>query len=170
MSDSFEVLKSNKTGLNSKESFVVTRGRTSFLRILGSEPHWELMTATADEDRGYIKVCKDQLRLMEAALRLGCELETAPKVEKDWMNREFVKICVIKSDPEQDQKDFDNEISQLLGRFFELYDEYKHIESRAENEMRDLYSALSVDDFGDDVYLSDGVWLSSDGSFHDSGR
>ena len=84
---SIQVLKSDKVGLNSKESYVVVRGKTSFLRILGCEPEWELMTATASEDHGRIRVCSDQRRLVESALRLGAELKTEPKVEKDWMQR-----------------------------------------------------------------------------------
>jgi hypothetical protein len=170
MSNDFEIYESNKIGLNSKESFVVVRGKTSFLRILGNEPQWELMTATADEDGGHIKVCKEQLRLIEAALRLGSVLETAPKVEKDCKNREFVKICVIKSERDESDEEFNKEISQVLSRFFEFYDEYQSIESRVESEVLDLYSALAVDESGSDVYLSDGMWLSSDGSFHDRGR
>ena len=170
MSNDFEIYESNKIGLNSKESFVVVRGKTSFLRILGNEPQWELMTATADEDGGHIKDCKEQLRLIEAALRLGSVLETAPKVEKDCKNREFVKICVIKSERDESDEEFNKEISQVLSRFFEFYDEYQSIESRVESEVLDLYSALAVDESGSDVYLSDGMWLSSDGSFHDRGR
>ncbi len=34
------------------------------------------------------------------------------------------------------------------------------------NEMEELYDDLCVED-GEDVYLSDGVWLSSDGSMHE---
>lgn len=170
MSNEFEIRGSNKIGLNSKESFVVVRGKTSFLRILGSEPQWELMTATADEDGGHIKVCKEQLRLIEAALRLGAELKTAPKVESDWKNREYVKICTIESEKEDSDNDLSKFTRQILGRFFEFYDGYQNFESRAENEMLELYSTLAVDDSGDDVYLSDGIWLSSDGSFHDRGR
>lgn len=38
------------------------------------------------------------------------------------------------------------------------------------SEMREIYDALSVDDSRDDVYLSDGVWLSSDGSTSERGK
>jgi len=37
------------------------------------------------------------------------------------------------------------------------------------NDMVDIYNGLSNDD-GEDVYLSDGVWLGSDGSMDDRGR
>jgi hypothetical protein len=45
-----------------------------------------------------------------------------------------------------------------------------HAASSAGSEMRELYDALAPSDGGEDVYLSDGVWLTSDGSLHDRGR
>lgn len=36
------------------------------------------------------------------------------------------------------------------------------------NEMQDVYDAVAGDD-GEDAYLGDGVWLSSEGSLHDRG-
>lgn len=170
MKNVFQIYQSNKVGLNSKESYVVTRQETSFLRILGNEPNWQLMTATADEDNGHIKVCKELLRLTDTALRLGIELKTSPRVEKDWKNREYVKICIIALNPDQDKVDFNKNLSVLFNRFFELYDKYQNIESRGANEMQQLYSALAIDNQSGDVYLSDGVWLSSDGSTHDRGQ
>jgi len=127
------------------------------------------MTATANEDSGDIKICSNQIYLVESALRWGTELETEPRIEKDWMEREYVKICIITQEPNQNNQDFNKELLELFGRFFELFDECKNIESKTEDEMRGLYNALSIDDCGSDVYLSDGVWLSSDGSLHDRG-
>jgi hypothetical protein len=166
----FEIHTSNKVGLVSKESYIVTRGGTGFLRILGAEPEWSLMTATANEDDGRTPRCPDQLRLVEAALRLGTELKTEPRVERDWQGREYVKICVITRDAGQAQDAFDKENADLFRRFFEIYDECTNLRTRGEDDMRDLYDALSSDSDGGDVYLSDGVWLRSDGSLDDRGR
>ncbi len=157
-------------GLDSDESYVVVRDWTSFLRVLGGEPRWELMTATASEDHGRIKVCSDQRRLIESALRLGGELKTEPKVEKDWRNREYVKVCVITRDSGQNDEVFERANSGLFSRFFEIYDEHKGLDSRARDEMRELYEMLSTDNEGGEVYLSDGMWLSNDGAVHDRGR
>lgn len=167
---SIEILKSDKVGINSRESYVVVRGKTSFLRILGCEPEWELMTATASEDHGPIRVCGNQRRLVEAALRLGVELETKPKVEKDWIKREYVKICGIRQDPGQDDANFNKELRELFEKFFAYYDDYQDPSIRGSDEMQELYEVLATDDQGGDVYLSDGVWLSFDGSVHDRGR
>lgn len=170
MEGTIEIIQSNKTGLNSPESYIVVRGQTSFLRILGAEPQWELMTTTASEDHGRIKVCSNQLRLIESALRFGIELETSPSVKRDLAGREYVKIGDIIQRKNQNDKEFNSELFAELSRFFEIYDSYTDVRSRARDEMIDLYNDLSTSDLDDEVYLSDGVWLGSDGSLHDRGR
>lgn len=165
-----QIRRSSKAGLESKESFIVTRGNTGFLRILGEKPSWELMTATASEDRGGISVCPDQLRLVESALRLCSELKTSPAVHTDWMAREYVKICGLIQREDMSDEQFNRELRSVLERFFQIYDACTDLRTRAGNEMIQLYRTLSVDETGGDVYLSDGVWLRSDGSLHDLGR
>lgn len=170
MKNTISVLESTKVGLESKESYVVVRNRTVFLRILGADPKWFLMTATADEDHGRVLVCTDQRRLIEAALRLGAELNTGPTVERDWKGREYVKVCVITRESGESDGAFDEENGRALGRFFEIYDNLPKLCSRPIDERCNLYDELALDEQGEDVYLSDGVWLSSDGSLHDRGR
>lgn len=170
MTDTFHVIKSNKTGLESNESYVVVRNRMSFLRVLGSEPEWSLMTATASEDHGGIEVCSDQSRLIESALRLGAELNTNPRVERDRAGREYVKVCVITREAAESDEVFNRENSNLFTRFFGIYDSLENRGRRPEDEMRELYHALAINNDGDAIYLSDGVWLSRDGSLNDHGR
>jgi hypothetical protein len=170
MMDSFQIVQSNKVGLDSKESYIVMRDEISFLRILGDEPEWQLMTATASEDHGRVVVCANQLRLVESALRLGAELETKPRVERDWRGREYVKVCVITRESEKSDATFNEENAEVFRRFFEIYDSYKDLGDRVKDETHELYAALAIDNEGGDIYLSDGVWLSSDGSLHDRGR
>lgn len=157
----FNIIESRKSGLNSKESYVIVRGKTSFLRILGKDPHYELMTATASEDNRRIKVCSNQIQLIESALRLALELKIKPLVEYDWKKREYVKICSFTI--ENDEEILTEEIPS---RFFEIFDNYIDIQRRAKEEMIELYNSLAIDDSGEAVYLSDGVYLSSDGSLH----
>lgn len=170
MKNDFQIYHSNKIGLAGTEGYIVTRGNIGFLRILGTEPKWTLMTATADEDHGRIHRCPEQLRLVEAALRLGHEIKTEPRVERDWQDREYVKICTINSEPGQAQDDFDKEATNLFKRFFEIYDECTNLRTRDHYEMRELYDALSTGCDNTDVYLSDGIWLRPDGSLEDRGR
>lgn len=170
MTNKFSIIESNKVGLDSKESYVVVQGRTAFLRILGAEPEWSLMTATAGEDHGRVQVCSDQRRLVEAALRMGAELNTEPSVERDWKGREYVKICTITRDSREGDGTFHDENDRVLGRFFEIFDGLPKLCDRPIVERRNLYDELALGDHGEDVYLSDGVWLGSDGSLHDRGR
>ena len=168
--DTFQIIQSSKAGLNTIDGYIVVQNDTSFLRILGNEPKWQLMTATANEDDGRVMVCTNQLRLLESALRLGAELETKPRVEKDKKGREFVKICTITREIGKNDAIFDEENAQVFRRFFEIYNSYTVLCNRAKDETRNLYSALALDNDGGDIYLSDGVWLSSDGSLRDEGR
>lgn len=170
MTDEFVLLESSKVGLDSKEGYVVVRNHTAFLRVLGAEPAWSLMTATADEDHGRVLVCADQRRLVEAALRFGAELNTEPTVERDWKGREYVKVCVITRNPGETDEGFDRENKRAIGRFFEIFDSMPRLSDRPLIERRNLYDDLALGDRDEDVYLSDGVWLSSDGSLHDRGR
>lgn len=169
MMDTYRVLKSNKVGLDSEEGYVVVRNGISFLRILGGEPKWIVMTATASEDHGRIRVCSERLRLVESALRLCAECGSNPGVEKDWLGREYVKIGTITREVGESEEDFQSVNDTLFQRFFEIFDSYRSLGSREGGEMRELYGVLAVDDEGGDVYLSDGVWLTSDGSLHDRG-
>lgn len=170
MTDEFFLLESSKVGLESKESYVVVRNRTAFLRVLGAEPEWSLMTATADEDHGRVLVCTDQRRLVEAALRLGAELNTSPTVDRDWKGREYVKVCVITRKPGESGEAFDKDNKRAFGRFFEIFDSLPRLGDRPVVERRNLYDELALGDQGEDVYLSDGVWLGSDGSLRDQDR
>lgn len=122
MKNDFQTIRSNKSGLDSKESYVIARGKVGFLRVLGDEPEWDLVTMTASEDRGQIQVCSDQNRLIESALRFGKELGTEPIVKRDWMGRKYVTICVLTRDPGQSDEDFDQENTNHLTRFFEIFD------------------------------------------------
>lgn len=170
MSNSFSILASQKIGLESKESYVVVRRQTAFLRILGEEPKWELMTATADEDHGRILVCTDRMRLVEAALRLGLELNTRPTVKSDWKSREYVSIAEIILGASESEEDFHKENDRVFRRFFEIFDSLPNLSERTTAERENLYEELAIGDDGGEVYLSDGVWLSKDGSLNDRGR
>lgn len=169
MLEHFEIIGSNKVGLDAEESYVVVRNGISFLRILGGDPQWTVMTATASEDHGRIQVCTDRLRLVESACRLAVESDCSPGVGKDHAGREYVKIGTLTREPGESDGELKNPLEALCRSFFEIYDGYKRSDSPGGGEMRQLYEALT-DEGGGDIYLSDGVWLSRDGSLHDRGR
>lgn len=164
----FGIVVSTKAGLESQESLLVVRAGTSYLRILGQEPSWTLMTATASEDDGSVKVCGERRRLIETAIRLCQELGLSAHETKDRIGRDYVNICrIVRTRADEDVY---SELSQIVERFFDLFDELGNPSSGPADDMVHLYEAISSDSNGGDVYLTDGLWLSSYGSLHDRGR
>lgn len=163
MNNGIDVNRSQKIGLTGEENYIVARGNVGYLRIVGGSPCWSVMTATVGEDHGQIRACPNQLRLRDAAKRLGTELNTNPYARLDRGKREYVVICGLSDAAPGAIKD--RTLEALCKRFFEIYD----LEA-GRDEMRDLYRALTDGRDDEKVYLSDGVWLSSDGSMHDRAR
>lgn len=166
--ENFQIIKSNKSGLNSRESYIVARGGISYLRVLGDEPQWEVMTATASEDDGAAQVCSDRRRLVEAAIRL-CQSRGLRgfQTKQDRFGREYIKLAIIIRDGHSEPLD---DLTQLAREFFDLFDRPDDGGSGGPDEMVGIYKSISSRSEGEDVYLSDGLWLSSDGSLHDRGR
>lgn len=169
MSQAIKIEPSNKRGFGDQESWIVTRGRTSYLRIIGEYPSYSVMTATASEDDKSYIVCSDKIKLTSSALQLGTALNIPPSREADRSGRAFIRICQIAFVPDRRADDLD-EIFAFLETFFKIYDSCSPNSSAAMDEMREIYSALSHSSSNEDVYLSDGVWLSSDGRLYDRGR
>ena len=57
----------------------------------------------------------------------------------------------------------------LLDNHGDSYKERARARDAAEGSLQNLYQELDIGD-GEPVYLSDGVWLNSDGSMDDRGR
>ena len=164
------IRSSGKTGLASKESYIVGRGNQVYLRILGKEPAWQIMTATASEDDGKLKVIPQRIRLVETAFKIGHRRNTQPIPKKDLKGREYVLICSLNRADNETDEEFDKDLAAFTREFFDIFDQHEEVEVQARDEMIDIYQLLSDDNFGEDVYLSDGLWLSSDGSVADRGR
>lgn len=156
---SYEIHQSIKTGITTKESYTVTRGRTLYLRIIGQYPNYIMMTATASEDNNRYIRCEKKEDLMSAALMLGNELKTNPENLRDRYQREYISICRIEIKQEHNKNSIMEGLDQIITRFFSLYDSKP---SSKEQEMKNLYNELSIIE-GEDVYLSDGMWLRPDG-------
>jgi hypothetical protein len=165
---SFQIIESNKSGLNSRESYIVARDGISYLRVLGDEPRWEVMTTTASEDDGSANVCSDRRRLVEAAIRL-CQNRGLGgfQTKKDLLGRDYIKLAIIVRDGQGEPLE---DLRQLATEFFDLFDASDDSGPGGPDEMVGIYESISSDSRGEDVYLSDGLWLSSDGSLHDRGR
>ena len=169
MAQEIIIKNSNKRGFGGQESFIVTRGKTSYLRIVGNDPHYSLMTATASEDDKSYYVCRNKINLISSALQLGTWLNIPPSHETDSWGRKFIRICTIEFTPGQEKENLE-EFREVIEHFFQIYDTCDPGREDIMNDMQEIYASLSHDDSSDDVYLSDGVWLSSDGKLHDRGR
>ena len=89
----FDIRRSSKAYIDSPEHFVVVRRETVYLRVVGSEKRYTVMTATAGEDDGSFRALRDQNALNDAALRVSGQLDLQPKLKQDVHDRPYVEIC-----------------------------------------------------------------------------
>jgi hypothetical protein len=164
MSNQFVVRLSQKTGIISREHYIVTLGDVICLRVLGDGSNYQVMTATADEDDKRFLAGNQEL-LMEIARKTSEALGVAPEMCRDNYERDYVKICQFKA-----EEGLLRHALETFDRISETMIGHQQAESEAQNELRALYDLLAPDESGEDVYLQDGVWLSSDGATKDSGR
>ena len=169
MRDDFEMRPSNKVGFKTKEKYIITRGNTVFFRIVGERPTYDVMTATAREDGGLFFPCSDKKLVIASAMQLGRELGTKPTICRDSSNREYIYVFSIEINPNENEKEIYETLDRVFSRFFDIYDS-DLIFSEKVDEMTAIYKDMAINDSGEEIYLCDGVWLSSDGSLHDRGR
>lgn len=155
----FDIKRSQKAYIESSEHFIVVRGGIIYLRIVGDEGSYDVMTATAGEDYGGVASFANQMALNEAALRVSAFLNTSPQVKSDYHGREYVKICNC---------EYLSDAYRAAEMLFANLEKYS--QARPGVELQSLYSELAIDDSGSDVYLSDGMWLSPNGTMKDLGR
>lgn len=156
----FDIRKSEKSGFDSPEQFVVVLDGAVFLRIAGTEGAYDVMTATTGEDTTGLPVFADQAALMNAARDVAVKDGLQPQTSRDREGRPFVDICGCHylSDAHR--------VAELL--FATLFPKGKPA-SDGGGDLRELHANMRPD--GDeDVYLQDGVWLASDGTLKDRGR
>lgn len=121
MGNNFEIHKSNKHGFGNQENHLITKGKTSYLRIVGNYPNYSIMTATASEDDKNFYVCNDKFKLLTSAIQLGLEWGTPFYIDKDRSDREFIWICCFNFILGEEHKDCD-ELGCFIDRFFEIFD------------------------------------------------
>jgi hypothetical protein len=165
MNNEIFVRLGRKALINNPEHYIVTIDYFVCLRILGdrSNYNYKLMTATADEDDKRFRAVDNQKLLIEVARKTSEALGHAPSMCHDNYGRNYMGICRV-----VDGEDLRGVIEVFDGFFREAFN--GHPPAEAQNELRELYDALAPDESGEDVYLSDGMWLSSGGAVKDLGR
>ena len=121
MSSHFQLFRSTKIGLTGYENYILARGDVGYIRIVGGDRSWDVMTATANEDSGAIRACPHQSRLCEAAKRLGIERNTNPSERQDRFGRQYIMLCSWSGTPDASMND-DAHVTNFCTRFFEIYD------------------------------------------------
>lgn len=153
-----------KKAISSREE-----GRATCALLGTTRITYSLMTATASEDDRSYYVCGDRAKLISSVLRLSAKIGSKPSPDKDSSGRDFIYICGITFIPDKVQEDL-KELYSVLEKFFHIYDTCDLTSSDTVSEMQEIYSTIAPDESKEDAYLSDGVWLSSDGQLHNRGR
>jgi hypothetical protein len=166
MDNEYVIRESRKTGIISREHYIVTLGDVVCLRLLDDGPKFAVVTATAGEDNKRFRAACNQELLIEVARKTETSEALGGKfwMHRDNYGRDYVQICRIEN------KEDLNRVIETFDRICETVNGYQQAESEAKNELRELYDVIAPDESGEDVYLQDGVWLSSDGKTKDSGR
>lgn len=155
----FDIKRSKKAYIESTEHFVVVQNEVVYLRIVGEEGSYKIMTATAGEDYQGSNFFNNQTALNKAALKVSASLNTRSRVKNDYHNKEYVEICSC---------EYISDAYRAAEMLFAILEESS--ENCSNHELQNLHSELAIDESGVDVYLSDGMWLGSDGKIKDRGR
>lgn len=89
----FDIRRSKKAHIEAPEHFIVVREKTVYLRILGQEGAYIVMTATSGEDSGHYLAYGDQLALHQAAIVVARHIDAEPIFKADFDNRPYVEVC-----------------------------------------------------------------------------
>ena len=88
----FDIKKSSKSHIDADEQFIVVRDAVVYLRILGREGEYTILTATAAEDSGGIVAFNDLEILINAALRVADKLNIRREVKYDHDQRPYASL------------------------------------------------------------------------------
>ncbi|UJM90428.1 hypothetical protein LRK24_00550 [Rhodanobacter denitrificans] len=170
----FRFLPSHKQGLGSEHGLIVVRNNVSYFRILSGRDNSkiDIMTTTAGEDNSQITACRDRSKLVRSTVRLAWQLNAIPYPKVDRRGREYIQFEPIGIDPFENTDELADALRVFFEKFFRIFDsDMQSVDyHNPDSDLIKIYQTLATDEEGSDVYLSDGVWLSSDGSLHDRGK
>lgn len=89
----FDIRKSRKAYIEAPEHYIVVNNGTVYLRIIGQEGSYVVMTATSGEDVGTDSAFGDQKVLNEAAIEVAEKIRCIPEAKYEHHNHPYVKIC-----------------------------------------------------------------------------
>lgn len=84
--EGFDIRKSSKTYIEAPEHYIVIHNGTVYLRIVGEEGVYAVMTPTSGEDGGTDSAFGDQYALNEAAIEVAKQIGCIPEFKYDYHN------------------------------------------------------------------------------------
>lgn len=124
-----------------------------FYRIIVDQMGARLMTATADEDSGEYKAFDNQEALLVATAQVFGDYQMDFVRKKDRAGRQYLETHVSPDAPHMIHV-----ATTALDRMG-----VANVAVLALRETKVLHEEFAIDDGGDDVYLSDGMWATADG-------
>lgn len=143
----------NSTKLATDQQYVISSQAVVFFRVTLEADGYKMMTATADEDTGKLKAYESQDRLISSTLFILGDIGRKSKQKDDHAGRPYMEARGFSE--LLDVKAIATRVLVSLG--------FDDIAVTALQEMRAIYDDLSINDSGEDVYLNDGVWVTSNG-------
>lgn len=122
----FDLIETQKLGIGWNQQFVVTRKNIVYLRLVGDGTAYRLMTATATEDFGRLRICHDNERLWRSANQLAMLHKCSGKISFDTQGRQYIQIFMVVQDEGISDEKFTEEIYELIQEFFDIYDGIKN--------------------------------------------
>ena len=89
----FDIKKSNKAYIDALEHYIVVHDGIVYLRIVGQEGDYSVMTATSGEDEGGISAYVNQEDLNSIAVVVAESIDCNSTLKYDFHNRPYINIC-----------------------------------------------------------------------------
>ena len=144
--------RSKKLSMTQEEYCICSKPYV-FYRLISDHSGFRLMTATASEDTSRFCVYEDQTSLISATETVLSSRGMNIVAKTDHAGRPYVETAVY-SDTE--------DLLHLAATVLEQIG-FEDVSVLALREMKAIYREFSVDDSGDDTYLSDRMWATADG-------
>lgn len=117
----FQIYRTGTLGGNWPAQFSVVRNGEVFLRIVGEDKIYRLMTATAGDDSTRYPACREAQRVIFTAGLLASAYGHRVKLMTDRKGRTYAAPFELHQNDQSDEK-FTNDVMDIIRKFFEIYD------------------------------------------------
>jgi len=135
-----------------EEQYIIFADKFVFFRIIKQGDDFKVMTATASENSQPLCAYEKLDLLISTTISIFGGAKRSYQSKRDRNNIRYVEFLGFREVTEIEV--LAKKVIEKLG-----FDPV----NVAMMEMKELYDNFAIDDSGEDVYLSDGMWLSADG-------